>query len=162
MLVVCAHPDDESFGLGAVLRHFITDGAKVAMLCFTHGEASSLGGSDRPLSEIRSTELAGAATALGIGRIKLLDRPDGSLAEESLEDLADEVAAMVDEVRADLLLVFDEGGITGHPAPPKPPSQVRLPSQSSPGVCPVTSPTSSTPSSEPSSLAGMTTRLTSW
>lgn len=115
VLAVCAHPDDESFGLGAVLRHFITDGAKVAMLCFTHGEASSLGGSDRPLSEIRSTELAGAATALGIGRIKLLDRPDGSLAEESLEDLADEVAAMVDEVRADLLLVFDEGGITGHP-----------------------------------------------
>jgi LmbE family N-acetylglucosaminyl deacetylase len=115
VLAVCAHPDDESFGLGAVLRQFITDGAEVAMLCFTHGEASSLGGSDRPLSEIRSAELAGAATALGIGRTKLLDRPDGSLAEEFLEDLADEVAAMVDEVRADLLLVFDEGGVTGHP-----------------------------------------------
>ncbi len=115
VLAVCAHPDDESFGLGAVLRHFVDDGAEVAMLCFTHGEASSLGGSDHRLAEIRRAELDGAAAALGIGRIQLLNRPDGSLAEEPLEDLAGEVAATVDEVSADLLLVFDEGGITGHP-----------------------------------------------
>lgn len=115
VLAVCAHPDDESFGLGALLHHFVACGADASMLCFTHGEASSLGRSERALSESRSAELAGAAAALGIGRIKLLNRPDGSLAEESLEDLADDVAAMVDEVRADLLLVFDEGGVTGHP-----------------------------------------------
>jgi LmbE family N-acetylglucosaminyl deacetylase len=115
VLAVCAHPDDESFGLGALLHRFVTGGADVSMLCFTRGEASTLGPSERALSETRSAELADAATALGIGRIKLLDRQDGSLATEPLEDLADEVAAIVDEVRADLLLVFDEGGITGHP-----------------------------------------------
>ena len=42
VLAVCAHPDDESFGLGAVLHHFVANGADVAMLCFTRGEASSL------------------------------------------------------------------------------------------------------------------------
>lgn len=115
VLAVCAHPDDESFGLGAVLHHFVADGADVAMLCFTRGEASSLGLSQQTLPEVRSGELAGAATALGIGRLTLLDRPDGSLSEQSLEDMASEVAAMVNEVGADLLLVFDEGGITGHP-----------------------------------------------
>lgn len=115
VLAVCAHPDDESFGLGAVLHHFVANGADVSVLCFTQGEASSLGLSEGTLSEVRSAELAGAATALGIERVKLLDRPDGSLAEESLEDLADEVTAMVEEVGAELLVVFDEGGVTGHP-----------------------------------------------
>lgn len=115
VLAVCAHPDDESFGLGAVLHHFVATGAGVAVLCFTQGEASSLGRSQPPLSEVRSRELAGAAIALGIGRVKLLDRPDGSLAEVPVDDLADEVATMAAEVRADLLLVFDEGGVTGHP-----------------------------------------------
>ena len=115
VLAVCAHPDDESFGLGAVLDSFVGQGADVAMLCFTKGEASSLGCSDRALSEIRSAELVGAAAALGIGRVKLLDRADGSLVDEPLEALAAEVTAMSDEVGADLLLVFDEDGITGHP-----------------------------------------------
>ncbi len=115
VLAVCAHPDDESFGLGAVLHHFVANGADVAMLCFTRGEASSLGLSERALSEVRSNELAGAATALRIGRVKLLDCSDGSLAQQSLEGLATEVGAMAGEVSADLLVVFDEGGVTGHP-----------------------------------------------
>ncbi len=115
VLAVCAHPDDESFGLGAVLHQFVATGTDVAMLCFTHGEASSLGRSHAALSEVRSAELAGAAAALGIGRVELLDHRDGSLAEEPLDDLAAEIATMADEVSADLLLVFDEGGITGHP-----------------------------------------------
>jgi hypothetical protein len=42
VLAVCAHPDDESFGLGAVLAAFTGAGAESSMLCFTHGEASTL------------------------------------------------------------------------------------------------------------------------
>ena len=37
-----AHPDDETFGLGAVADSFTTGGAAVHVLCFTHGEASTL------------------------------------------------------------------------------------------------------------------------
>jgi len=37
-LVVVAHPDDETFGLGAVADRFTA----VHVLCFTHGEASTL------------------------------------------------------------------------------------------------------------------------
>lgn len=114
VLAVCTHPDDESFGLGALLHQFVTTGVEVAVLCFTQGEASSLGLSKGALADVRRLELTEAAAALGIERVKLLDRPDGSLAGESLDGLAAEVEAMVDEVRADLLLVFDEGGVTGH------------------------------------------------
>ena len=115
VLAVCAHPDDESFGLGAVLTRFADAGATVSMLCFTHGEASTLGRSDRPLGEVRREELTAAAVVLGVSRVDLLDYPDGGLAEVPLERLATEVAAAAREVDADLLVVFDEGGITGHP-----------------------------------------------
>src|ERR1035441_8861235 len=41
-LVVIAHPDDESFGLGAVIDQLTAAGAAVHILCFTHGGASTL------------------------------------------------------------------------------------------------------------------------
>jgi hypothetical protein len=44
VLVVVAHPDDESFGLGAILDAFTAAGATVEVLCLTHGEASTLHG----------------------------------------------------------------------------------------------------------------------
>jgi LmbE family N-acetylglucosaminyl deacetylase len=44
-LAVIAHPDDESFGLGAVLAAFGA-GTQVRVLCFTRGEASTLGTTD--------------------------------------------------------------------------------------------------------------------
>jgi LmbE family N-acetylglucosaminyl deacetylase len=112
---VCAHPDDESFGLGAVLHRFVEDGAQVAFLCFTRGEASTLGTPGPALGELRRAELVHAAAELGVRRVELLGHPDGSLGSEPLEVLAREVAGMVTEVRADLLVVFDADGVTGHP-----------------------------------------------
>ena len=37
VLAVVAHPDDESFALGAVLNAFAQGGSRVELLCFTHG-----------------------------------------------------------------------------------------------------------------------------
>lgn len=115
VLAVCAHPDDESFGLGAVLDSFASRGATVSVLCFTHGEASTLGSVEGGLGALRGDELRAAAAELGIGRLEQLDRPDGSLGAVPLDQLGAQVAALAAEVRADLLLVFDQGGVTGHP-----------------------------------------------
>ena len=115
VLAVCAHPDDESFGLGAVLDHLASKGTTVSVLCFTHGEASTLGALAGPLHEIRRDELAAAAAELGIDRVELLDYPDGWLETVTVEELAAEVGRVVKSTVADLLVVFDEGGITGHP-----------------------------------------------
>lgn len=41
---VVAHPDDESFGLGAIVDAFTRSGSGVEVLCLTHGEASTLQG----------------------------------------------------------------------------------------------------------------------
>lgn len=37
LLVVMAHPDDESFGLGAVISAFVAQGTRASVLCFTRG-----------------------------------------------------------------------------------------------------------------------------
>lgn len=115
ILVVCAHPDDESFGLGAVLHAFATRGTGIALLCFTHGEASTLHGVDGDLDAIRVAELAAAGRRLGVDPVELLEYPDGALASQPQDELAAHVLRMAREVAADGLLVFDHGGITGHP-----------------------------------------------
>ena len=120
VLAVCAHPDDESFGLGAVLSTLDDLGIETRLLCFTHGEASTLGASRDALAVVRAAELATAAAALGLRSLTLLSYPDGALSETNLDELSREVessavesSAKVDPV--DCLLVLDEGGVTGHP-----------------------------------------------
>lgn len=115
VLAVVAHPDDESFGLGAVLSAFIAAGSSVSVLCLTKGEASTLHGVAGDLSTIRAEELRTAAAALGVTRVRLTDYPDGGLADVPLDVLVGEVTAFVADVGTDGLLVFDVGGITGHP-----------------------------------------------
>jgi LmbE family N-acetylglucosaminyl deacetylase len=115
VLVVVAHPDDESFGLGAALAKFADSGSSTAVLCFTHGEASTLGADNDDLGRVRADELAAAADVLGVDVVELLDYHDAHLAEVSIDDLSVNVRASVERKNVDLLLVFDEGGITGHP-----------------------------------------------
>lgn len=114
---MCAHPDDESFGLGAALHSFARQGAQVSVLCFTHGEASTLGRCTSPggLRDLRAQELASAAEVLGLRHVELLSHPDGALTEVPLFALAAEVERAAADSGAELLLVFDDGGITGHP-----------------------------------------------
>jgi LmbE family N-acetylglucosaminyl deacetylase len=115
VLAVCAHPDDESFGLGSALGAFADRRAEVAVLCFTHGEASTLGVAHGDLKRLRDVELRAAAQVLSVGRVTLLDYPDGGLAEQPIEALAADVQPQVRAIRPDLLLVFDREGIAGHP-----------------------------------------------
>ena len=112
LLVVCAHPDDESFGLGGVLGAFVDQGARVRVLCLTHGEASTLG-AGVALGERRAAELEAAASALGVHGARLHAYPDGRLAEVALEELVARIAEELGDT--ELLLTFDTGGITTHP-----------------------------------------------
>jgi len=114
VLAVVAHPDDESFGLGAVLHALGQAGTETSVLCFTHGEASTLGGAGGDLGRTRARELEQASAVLGITRTELLDYPDGGLADIELEALAGHVRRVAEDVGAGALLVFDEGGVTGH------------------------------------------------
>ena len=114
VLAVVAHPDDESFALGAILDAFTRAGAGVAVLCLTHGEASTLHGVPGDLAVVRRAELAAAADVLGVNHTTLHNHHDGALSEVSRPSLATEVVAAAESCRADGLLVFDPAGVTGH------------------------------------------------
>ncbi len=117
-LVVIAHPDDESFGLGGLVGALSDTGAEVEVLCFTRGEASTLGADAadaEALALVRAEELAAAGTALGTSSTILLDRPDGHLREVVPTELLADVEAAIERHRPDGILVFDPvGGVTGH------------------------------------------------
>jgi N-acetylglucosamine malate deacetylase 2 len=115
LLAVCAHPDDESFGLGAALAAFTDQGVRADVLCFTGGEASTLGPYVEDLARTRADELRSAANVLGVERVTLLDYADGALDRQPVGALAEEISLAEDRTRADLLFVMDTGGITGHP-----------------------------------------------
>lgn len=113
VLAICAHPDDESFGLGAIISEVTGRGARVDVVCLTRGESSTLGSDRDALADDRSLELAEASTILGVSEVALHDFPDGRLSEVALEDLVAAAAPSIATAR--LLLVFDENGVTGHP-----------------------------------------------
>jgi len=115
VLAVVAHPDDESFGLGALLSSFVAAGARVSLLCLTHGEASTLHGVEGDLGLIRARELAAAAAALGIAQVRLAAFPDGGLSGVDLEAIVAEIADFASDARTDGVVAFDRGGVTGHP-----------------------------------------------
>jgi LmbE family N-acetylglucosaminyl deacetylase len=113
VLVVCAHPDDESFGLGAIIAAYVDSGTDVDVVCFTPGEASTLGAVKEDLARMRVQEMQCATAALGVNNVTLFDYPDGHLADVALTRLVADIDSAADD--ADLCLVFDEYGITGHP-----------------------------------------------
>ncbi len=114
VLVVVAHPDDETFGLGAVISHLIERGAAVHVLCLTHGESSTLGNTS-DLYALREEELREASVRLGVRSVRLLTYPDGRLADTPISELSRQVAHHVARVRPEALLVFDDTGVTAHP-----------------------------------------------
>lgn len=115
VLAVVAHPDDESFGLGAVLAAFSDAGADVTVLCLTHGEASTLHGVSGDLHRLRADELATAGSVLGAATTMLRGYADGALDSVCPTRLAGDVIDVVRTVDADGLCVFDPSGVTGHP-----------------------------------------------
>lgn len=115
VLAVVAHPDDESFGLGAILPAFADRNARLGVLCLTRGEASTLHGVAGELGDIRAGELAAAAKVLGVSAVELFGYPDGHLADTPPDKLAIPVIDFAERLGAQDLLVFDPTGVTGHP-----------------------------------------------
>ena len=115
VLVVIAHPDDETFGLGGVVDRLTGSGSAAHILCYTRGEASTLNQTRADLRRAREAELREASAGLGAATVTLLDYPDGQLTSIPPAELVAHVTQLAARHRADGMLVFDDTGITGHP-----------------------------------------------
>lgn len=85
VLVVSAHPDDETIGAGGTLARHAARGDAVRLLVATSGEATTGGSGD--VAAAREAECRAACTALGMAPPVFVRLPDGRLAEH-VEDLA--------------------------------------------------------------------------
>lgn len=112
LLAIFAHPDDESIACGGLLALCAEHGARVSLLCATHGENHG-GVRDEQWFEERARELEAAARILGIGEVVLLDYHDGFL--PWADDLSDRIEAEIRRIRPDVVVTFGKDGLYWHP-----------------------------------------------
>jgi LmbE family N-acetylglucosaminyl deacetylase len=118
ILVVFAHPDDESFGVAGTLAKYSMAGTGTALICATRGEAGQSNGlADSPamLGALRTRELECAAHAVGVAELHLLDWPDGGGASWDLDLLARQIGNLIRSIHPGVVITFDHEGITRHP-----------------------------------------------
>jgi N-acetyl-1-D-myo-inositol-2-amino-2-deoxy-alpha-D-glucopyranoside deacetylase len=140
LLLVHAHPDDETISNGATMAKYAAAGAHVTLVTCTLGEEGEVlvpglahlaADQEDRLGAHRKTELAAAMRVLGISDYRLLggtgryrdsgmmgvpsnDRPD-SFWLADLDEASAHLVAVIREVRPQVLLTYDENGGYGHP-----------------------------------------------
>jgi N-acetyl-1-D-myo-inositol-2-amino-2-deoxy-alpha-D-glucopyranoside deacetylase len=140
LLLVHAHPDDETINNGATMARYVAEGASVTLLTCTLGEegevlvpalAQLAADQADQLGGYRISELAAAMAALGVTDWRFLggagryrdsgmmdtpanDKPRAFWQADPAEAVAHAVA-VVREVRPHVLVTYDEMGGYGHP-----------------------------------------------
>jgi N-acetylglucosamine malate deacetylase 2 len=119
MLLILAHPDDESFVAGGTVAKYVKDGWRVDLICATRGEVGETGPygekTERELGVIREGEVRKAAEILGISSVTFLDYIDGTLANDPPGKLEDILCKQLEEIIPDCVITFDTTGISNHP-----------------------------------------------
>ncbi|MEU3825985.1 N-acetyl-1-D-myo-inositol-2-amino-2-deoxy-alpha-D-glucopyranoside deacetylase [Streptomyces sp. SID486] len=137
LLLVHAHPDDESINNGATMAKYAAEGAHVTLVTCTLGERGEVIPpelrhlSGPALGAHRRGELAAALAALGVtdgrllggagrygdsGMTGLPDNDDpGCLWQADPDEAAGRLAEVILEVRPQVLVTYDDNGGYGHP-----------------------------------------------
>lgn len=119
LLVVMAHPDDESMGCGGLILRHTRAGIPVHLICATYGEAGwtgkPIGARRDDLAEIRATELEEAAGALGLGGVELWDYPDGGVAASNQQEITQRIWEEITRRRPRAVAGWGPDGVYGHP-----------------------------------------------
>ena len=141
VLLVHAHPDDETINNGATMAMYAQLGASVTLVTCTRGEEGEVlvpelshlaSSAEDKLGEHRITELAEAMKALGIKDHRFLAdgeklyRDSGMMGtvqnersdvfwQADLEDASNFLLSVIEEVKPHVMITYDEIGGYGHP-----------------------------------------------
>ncbi len=119
VLLILAHPDDESFMLASTAARLTDAGRRVGLVCATRGQAGSAG--EPPLvprdelPALRERELREACAILGIEVVALLDHEDKRLGEADPDAMREALVRHVRRERPAVVVTFDAKGVSGHP-----------------------------------------------
>jgi N-acetyl-1-D-myo-inositol-2-amino-2-deoxy-alpha-D-glucopyranoside deacetylase len=141
VLLVHAHPDDETINNGSTMALYAELGASVTLITCTRGEEGDIlvpelthlaSGDTDKLGEHRISELTDAMNELGIKDFRFLAegkklyRDSGMMGTEpnnrpdvfwqaDIEEAAQYLVSVIDEVKPHVLITYDEIGGYGHP-----------------------------------------------
>jgi N-acetyl-1-D-myo-inositol-2-amino-2-deoxy-alpha-D-glucopyranoside deacetylase len=141
VLLVHAHPDDETINNGATMAMYAALGADVTLVTCTRGEegevlveehAHKAATNDDLLGEHRVLELADAMKELGIKDFRFLGEPSTQYRDSGMmgtepnerpdcfwqadfDTATNQLVKVIDEVKPHVLITYDEFGGYGHP-----------------------------------------------
>jgi|GEM_PF-3244403 len=118
ILVVCAHPDDETFGAGGVIIKNVLAGNHVKILMFTDGSPSEFGGT-REYAKQRRMELEKAMSVAGVAKrdIVYLGYDDLNfifeLGKTGIDESVGRIADIIRDYKPDKIYVhaYDHGNL---------------------------------------------------
>ena len=137
ILLVHAHPDDETINNGATMALYASLGAQITLVTCTRGEEGEVlvpglihlaSGNEDGLGKHREIELAEAMKALGITDYRFLGhyRDSGMMGTEpnnrpdvfwqaNVDGAAQQLVEIIEETKPHILITYDEFGGYGHP-----------------------------------------------
>ena len=134
MATVCffhAHPDDEAIATGGTMAKLASEGHRVLCVLATKGELGEVEdgflGDGEDLATRRVTETEASCRILGVARGEFLGYHDSDMMGRSgnddprsfwqadIDEAAKRLAALLEEERVDVLVVYDDHGNYGHP-----------------------------------------------
>ncbi|OBI96685.1 PIG-L deacetylase family protein [Mycobacterium asiaticum] len=137
LMVVHAHPDDESSQTGGTLACYAAAGWRTVLVTCTDGSQGDGGDGVKPgqpghypqqVAAQRSCELATAANILGVSDLVTLGYPDsgipgdydppspsGAFSHRPLAPMADRLAGLLRAYHPDVLITYPPNGSSGHP-----------------------------------------------
>ncbi|MFE9656109.1 N-acetyl-1-D-myo-inositol-2-amino-2-deoxy-alpha-D-glucopyranoside deacetylase [Micromonospora sp. NPDC006431] len=140
LLLVHAHPDDESIGTGSTMAHYAATGAHVTLVTCTLGEEGEIhvpelaqlaAAAADQLGGYRIGELAAACAALGVTDHRFLGgagryRDSGMMGLPTnehprafwgadIDEAAGHLLEIMREIRPQVMITYDPNGFYGHP-----------------------------------------------
>ncbi|HET6744845.1 MAG TPA: PIG-L family deacetylase, partial [Candidatus Limnocylindria bacterium] len=130
LMVIVAHPGDESFGFGGAIAQAVAAGAYVVVVCATRGrfdarlleKAPAPGGRNRHytrpvvwrnLDTVREDELRRSVTVLGVRVLRMLDYAEEDLANVDFDELVSRLVEPIRMHRPEVILTFGPDGVSG-------------------------------------------------
>jgi LmbE family N-acetylglucosaminyl deacetylase len=120
LLVVFAHPDDESIGMGGTLAKYSAQGVETHYVCASRGERGWFGPEEQnpglqALGQIRTKELEKAVQTLGLRGLHFLNYIDGDVDQADHVEIVGKIVTMIRRIQPQVVVTFPPDGNYGHP-----------------------------------------------
>jgi LmbE family N-acetylglucosaminyl deacetylase len=120
LLVVFAHPDDESMGMGGTLAKYALESVETYYICGSRGERGWFGPEEQnpgqeALGQIREKELKAAVQILGMKGLYFLDYVDGEVDRADPREAIGKIVSLIRKIKPQVVVTFPPDGNYGHP-----------------------------------------------